>query len=145
MFFMHGALFQRYTFTELKARAMPEKFLQRSRLLTFGSKHLSRRHGQDFTFGKRPPLSFSERNAGDQQHILETGRDEHTACANGFSRIRTPARQQKKTGRRGAAGRLYASMTVRKQGVAIRVEKIGGPQLAQIKSKLRYDRKAFID
>lgn len=85
-------------------------------------------------------------NAGNQQNLLKPGRDGHTSGVDGLVRVRTPARQEKKTGRRDMTGsRLYASMTVRKQGVTVRVEKIGGAQLAQIGSELGYDRKALFN
>jgi hypothetical protein len=54
----------------------------------------------------------------------------------GLIRFCTPARVKKQPGRRDPAGGwLNASMPMLKQGVAIRIEEVGGAQRAQIGSR----------
>lgn len=95
--------------------------------------HHPGRHGHDFALDERLPVCCAERHAGDQCHGLKARHNRHALGMEGLVYRTALLRQAEQTRRRNTAARaLYASISMGKQDLTIRIEKVGRPQLAQI-------------
>ena len=97
------------------------------------------RDRHQFAFAKRAPWFVSKRDTGEQDHLLEAGRDSHTAGMDGLVGIHAMAGPEPKTRRSDLAVGLNAAVAMGEQHLAIGVKKIGRSEFAQVGSELRND------